>query len=641
MDVFDLFAKIIIDTDDYIKGLGDAGKKTDGFAKKLKSGLATSAKAATAAIGAAGTALGFLVKNSIAGYGNYEQLVGGVETLFNTSADKVMEYANNAYKTAGLSANAYMETVTSFSASLLQSLGGNTDAAARYADMAITDMADNANKMGTAMESIQDAYQGFAKQNFTMLDNLKLGYGGTKEEMQRLLDDASRLSGIKYDISSYADIVDAIHVVQTEMGITGTTAAEASSTIEGSVAAAKSAWSNLVTGLGDENADIGQLVGNLIDSIGTAAGNILPVVTQVLAGIGEAVQNVAPIISEQLPALITDVLPPLLSAGTDLVMALLNGIVAALPALAPAAVDIVETILTGLLDALPSITSAALEVIVTLADGIAEALPELIPAAVDAIMQLVETLTEPDTLSSLLDAALEIILALAEGIVKAAPRIIESIPVIIKNIFDALVENVPKLLEAGLELILTLGAGIIAAIPELLAYIVEIPSAIIGGIKDGLAGIAEIGPELIRGLWEGIKNMGQWLVDQVGGFFEGLVDNVKDLLGIHSPSRVFAGIGENMAAGLGDGWDNEFSKIKGQIEGGMDFGVATVGLSASSASRTIGNGFLESGGRRGAGFEERPVTIPITLELDGAILAQKMFTYNENESARRGPNLVR
>ena len=251
-------------------------------------------KSVAIGLGAVGTAVGFIGKQAVASYADYEQLVGGVETLFKDNADAVIANASRAYTSAGLSANDYMQTVTSFSASLLQSVGGDTVKAAQMADMAITDMSDNANKMGTSMEMIQNAYNGFAKQNYTMLDNLKLGYGGTKEEMARLLADAEKLSGQKFDLSSYADIVDAIHVVQTEMGITGTTAKEASSTISGSIASTKSAWENLMTGLADSNANIPQLVGNVLSSGTTVLKNIIPVAKQVLASIPEAISEISP-----------------------------------------------------------------------------------------------------------------------------------------------------------------------------------------------------------------------------------------------------------------------------------------------------------------------------------------------------------
>ena len=251
MNLYELCVKIGADVTDVNKGIDETGKKTSDLGEKIKNGLAAAGKAAVVGVTAAATAIGTIGTKAIQAYADYEQLVGGVETLFKDSQDKVMEYANNAYKTAGLSANEYMETVTSFSASLLQSLDGDTSASAEKANLALTDMSDNANKMGTDMTSIQNAYQGFAKANYTMLDNLKLGYGGTQAEMQRLLEDAEKISGIKYDISSYADIVDAIHVVQTEMGITGTTAKEAASTIQGSFGMVKAAWQNLVTGLAD------------------------------------------------------------------------------------------------------------------------------------------------------------------------------------------------------------------------------------------------------------------------------------------------------------------------------------------------------------------------------------------------------
>ena len=324
MNLFDLFVKIGVQ--DEVSG------QLPGIADKLKSGLALAGKAAAVGIGAATTAMTALTKSAVDGYAETEQLRGGVETLFKSSADAVMAYADNAYKTAGMSANEYMNTVTSFSASLLQSLGGDTEEAAKKADMAITDMADNANKMGTDMSMIQNAYSGFAKQNYTMLDNLKLGYGGTQKEMQRLLDDAEKISGIKYDISSYADIVDAIHVVQTEMGITGTTAKEASQTISGSVGAMKSAWANLVAGLADENADLGALTDNLIESVEVAGQNILPVVDRIL----DNVVNV-----------LIDKGPDIVEGGAKLLGKIAAGAIKAIPVIISSIPDIIDAIVNG------------------------------------------------------------------------------------------------------------------------------------------------------------------------------------------------------------------------------------------------------------------------------------------------------
>lgn len=348
MELFKLFGTIAVDnsgakaaideTTDHAEQsqskISSAFSKIGSAAVKVGKVMATGMAVGSAAIVAVG-------KQALDSYADFEQLVGGVETLFKESADIVRGYADNAYKSAGLSANEYMETVTSFSASLLQSLDGDTEEAASKANMAIIDMADNANKMGSSMESIQNAYQGFAKQNYTMLDNLKLGYGGTQQEMYRLMQDAAKLDktfakNAVFSLDSkgsltakYSDIVDAIHIVQTEMGITGTTALEASSTISGSIASMKSAWQNLLTGLGNEDADLSGLIDNLVDSAGTVADNVLPRVEQILGGIADGIGKIVPIIAERLPALFESILPPLIEGA----VALTNGLVAALPAL--------------------------------------------------------------------------------------------------------------------------------------------------------------------------------------------------------------------------------------------------------------------------------------------------------------------
>lgn len=343
MDLFDLFCRIVLNDEDYQRGLDsakkgtksfakDAGKTISDFAKKAENSLKTAAKIGTAAITAASAGVGLLVKSAVQEYADYEQLVGGIETLFKESADVVQNYAANAYKTAGLSANDYMETVTSFSASLLQSLGGDTAEAARLADLAITDMSDNSNKMGTDMEMIQNAYRGFAKQNFTMLDNLAIGYGGTKEEMQRLLDDANALNAAQgkltsYSIDSYADMVLAIHDVQTQMGITGTTAKEASTTIQGSVNSAKAAWHNLLIGVADDNQDFDELVDQFVDSVDTAADNILPRVEKSLNGILKLVTVASEKIVPRVIATLSEQAPALIEAGADIILALGEGIV--------------------------------------------------------------------------------------------------------------------------------------------------------------------------------------------------------------------------------------------------------------------------------------------------------------------------
>lgn len=320
-----------IDTTSAGQQMGD--KASSGFAGGFNIKGAAVAAAAVAGAAAAAKLVGTMT-DSLWAYADYEQLVGGVETLFKESSDKLQEYAANAYKTAGMSANQYMEMSTSFAASLIQSLDGDTAKAADYANQAISDMSDNANKMGSDMQSIQNAYQGFAKQNYTMLDNLKLGYGGTKEEMARLLADATAISGIEYDMSSYADVVDAIHVIQTEMGITGTTAAEASLTISGSIASAQAAWTNWMTGLGNENANMEELTNQLVDTVATAAGNIIPRIGQIMTGLGST-------LAEQLPIIINDLTTYITENSGQMADAALNFLGQMIPALASVGVALV------------------------------------------------------------------------------------------------------------------------------------------------------------------------------------------------------------------------------------------------------------------------------------------------------------
>lgn len=622
MNLFELFVKIGADTTEANKGIDEVGQKTSGLGEKLKSGLATAGKVAVAGVAAGATAIGALGTKAVAAYADYEQLVGGVETLFKDSQDQVMDYANNAYKTAGLSANEYMETVTSFSASLLQSLDGDTSAAADKANLAITDMSDNANKMGTDMTSIQNAYQGFAKSNYTMLDNLKLGYGGTQAEMERLLADAEKISGIKYDISSYADIVDAIHVVQTEMGITGTTAEEAASTIQGSFGMMKSAWQNLVTGMADPSQDLGVLVGNFTDSIVTVGNNLIPRIQDLLPRIVEATTSLVGTVSEQLPAILGTVLPSLVEGATSLVTGLMGALPEVLEVLADVAPTVINTLVPALIELLPQITQTGIDVVVSLAQGIADALPQLIPAATDAIIEIVEVLTSPDNLGNLIDAALAIILALVDGLVDATPKLIAAVPDVIANLVTAIIANMPKILEAGVEITMALADGLIKALPELIAAIPNLILGIVQGIIDNLPEIIMAGPKIIAALatglieaipdivmvipqlirsivdtflsfdWgsigknivEGIKNgfVNMWnsFKQTVENVFTGLVDGVKSFLGIASPSKVFAGIGGYMAEGLGQGFDKEFSNVKRGIQSQLDFGTMTFGMSS-------------------------------------------------------------
>lgn len=374
--------KVIYDITGDNSGFKQSVNDTEGIAQEGAgkiAGIAGNAAKMFTALATAAVVKGLvdLGKASVEAYAEYEQLVGGVETLFSKSADTVKQYAQDAYMTAGLSANEYMEQVTSFSASLLQSLGGNTAAAADYGNQAVIDMADNANKMGTAIESIQNAYQGFAKGNFTMLDNLKLGYGGTREEMQRLLEDAEKISGIHYDISSFADITQAIHTIQEEMGIAGTTAEEAGSTIQGSIGMVKAAWENLLTGLADPDADIDQLIENLLNSVTTAAENIIPAITTFIVKLIDAITS-------------PENVKNLAIAGGKILLAIVGGIYDASLALGQNAADLVQSIVDGIGQGLKDFWNDIKEAGSNLIEGLIEGVKDKAIALKDSVVNAVK-----------------------------------------------------------------------------------------------------------------------------------------------------------------------------------------------------------------------------------------------------------
>ena len=520
---------------------------------KIGSAVNTAVKASAAAVGAASAGVAALGTACINAYADYEQLAGGVETLFKDSAETIHSYADNAYKTAGLSANEYMETVTSFSASLLQSLDGDTEKAAAAADLAITDMADNANKMGTAMESIQNAYQGFAKQNYTMLDNLKLGYGGTKEEMQRLLADAEKLSGVKYDLSSYADIVEAIHVIQTEMGITGTTAKEASTTIQGSVASMKAAWANLMVGMADDTQDFDLLLSNFIESIGTVADNLLPRIGVVIEGMGKLVAGLAPEIASALPTLTNELLPNLVELGVQSISALVQGIQENGDSLAAGALSIVGTLAEGIAELLPMVADTAASLAVSLADGLTESLPNIIPVAIETISTLVENLTE--NANTIIDAGIQIILALGEGLIAALPQLIETVPQIVINIANVINDNAPKLVDTALYLITRLAVGLVQAIPTLVANIPKIIEAIVAAFM--AFQWLNLGKQLIDGVANGVKKAGESMATAAKNAFS----KFKSKITGSEVATELKNIGKYIIDGIVGGIKNSLSKI--------------------------------------------------------------------------------
>jgi phage-related protein len=564
MELFKIFGRIALkgqaETED---GLDSVAGKASGVGQALLKGIGTFAKWGAAAATAAATATAALVKSAVTAYSDYEQLVGGVETLFKDSASEVQKYAANAYQTAGLSANEYMETVTGFSASLLQSLDGDTKAAAEKANVAITDMSDNANKMGTSMESIQNAYQGFAKQNYTMLDNLKLGYGGTKEEMQRLLEDAEKLSGQKFDLSSYADIVDAIHVVQTEMGITGTTAKEAATTIQGSVNMTKAAWQNLVVGIADDTQDFDVLVNNFVESVTTAGNNILPRVEIALKGVGTLVEKLAPIIAKTVPNIVSTTLPSMIKAGTSMIRALLDGLLKAVPELIPcfkdiinqlievivdnlpliieAAVTIAGAIVSGLVEALPDILTAGIQLIQSLAQGLTNGIPTILSTAITIVSQLASTLIQ--NVPQIVQTGIQLLLGLANGILQAVPQLLQELPGIITQMVENILSCIPMIIECGIELLTSL----VDALPQIIQSIVAVLPQIINGIIEALLGhideIIQAGIKLLVALIDALPQ----IIDTICKALPQIIEAITGALLEHLDDMIYAGVDLFMA----------------------------------------------------------------------------------------------
>ena len=575
----------------------------------ISEGIIAGIKGLGKAIGAVGSAFIDIGKQAVQSYAQYEQLVGGVETLFGESSKKVQEYANNAYKTSGMSANQYMETVTSFSASLIQSLDGDTAKASEVANRAIIDMSDNANKMGTDISMIQNAYQGFAKQNYTMLDNLKLGYGGNKTEMERLIADASKMTEVQKELGitvkagdmSFANIANAISVVQKNMGLMGTTALEASGTISGSTGSMKSAWENLVTGIADDNADFDTLVNNLVESIvgkdgeGGFISNMLPRIQTALNGIVKMVVSLTDSLLPQIVAIGTDLitnlvgsisenLPALLDSASVILDTLIDGIFSLLPTIMPVAISLIETLVSSILENLPTILGAGIMMLETLTQGVASMLPELIPLAIGAILNLVDTLL--DNIELIIDAGISLILGLADGLIEAVPMLIEKAPVIIGKLLEALIKNFPKVVQAGGELIGKLMAGFTGSFFKLLEVAPQIISIIVNGLKNLDNEIKRTGEYLIQGLWEGISGMASWVRDKVTSFATNIVENIKDALGIQSPSRVFREeVGKNMALGLGEGFADTMADVTADMQGAIPTEFDTsVNMNTSSSS---------------------------------------------------------
>lgn len=470
-------------------------------------------------------AIGKAISASLTAGGELQQSLGGVETLFKENADKVKEYANEAYKTAGLSANAYMENVTSFSASLLQSLGGDTEKAAEKANTAMIDMADNSNKMGTSMESIQDAYQGFAKQNYTMLDNLKLGYGGTKTEMERLLADAEKLTGVKYDINNLADVYDAIHAVQQELGITGTTALESAETLSGSLASMKGAFTNFLGNL-SLGQDVGPSLKALAETVSTFLfGNFLPMVGNILKALPESILT-----------FIQAATPYFLQAGTGFISELITGITTGLPGLLEKGKEIITNIVNGILEAIPSMIECAGNIITTFVGFILENLPKILETGKDLLLNLVKGII--NNLPAIIDSAIKAVSKFIDVIVKNYPEYIKTGYKVLGEFVVGIISNLPALIAAAVTLVAKFIGMIISKLPDIIAVGVKILTSIVTGIGEVASKLYDKGKELMDGLiakineWkEKFKTAGSNIVTSIADGIKGAINKVKDAIG--------------------------------------------------------------------------------------------------------------
>lgn len=659
MNLLDLAVKITCDD----QASGEVDKIGDGIKNKL--GIA--AKAGVAAVAAVGTATVAIGKTALDAYSNYEQLVGGIDTLFKASSAKMQQYAANAYQTAGVSANRYMEISTSFAAALISSLGGNTEAAADMANTAITDMSDNANKMGTSLETVQEAYMSLSRGNYEMLDSLKLGYGGTKSELERLLSDAEKFSAAQgkvrdFSVDSYSDIVEAIHIVQDEMGITGTTAEEAATTIEGSVNMAKAAWDNWLAGLGNEDADMEVLTDELVGSVATAGKNIIPRVGQIMVTLGQTVADYAPNVGRYLRIALISVLPEAVQgpmydafAGVDKVVGKLAGVfndnlkpaadaadsvfsaissgvktfgdavndlvLPAIDQLSPAFNDFFGAIQTAqpLLEFIANIIGVGLAAAISVAIKLFAAITEVVAFVITGFAQLYEDI------SGFVTGVVQFftvdlpnaINALVQWFAQLPGNIAAFLSMVIANVAAWVANMASNAVSAGSRFISGI-AGFMSALPgNMASWLSGVISTVVGWVSqfasnatsaasqfasnliNGLASIpgqvTSIGSNIIQGMVNGVTSAAGRLIDSVKGAVDDAINAAKNLLGIHSPSRVFRKIGQYTMQGAALGVDDDAdvllrstdNAMRGMISTAQDIAMPGVNSTAGGESAVI------------------------------------------------------
>lgn len=589
--------------------------------------------------------------------GALEQSIGGVETLFKDHASTVRKYANEAYKTVGVSANNYMENVTSFSASLLQSLGGDTKEAARIAHMAMVDMGDNANKMGTDMRDIQNAYQGFAKQNYTMLDNLKLGYGGTKSEMERLLADATKLSGVEYNIDNLADVYEAIHVIQEEIGITGTTALEAEETIQGSFNAMKSAFTNVLGALA-----IGENLEGSLQALATTIStfmfdNLIPMLGNIISSLPGAImtfiQAAAPAFLENGMQLITfladglvtgvpaffetmaefmgnvvtwiqEQLPTILQRGVEFITEFAKGIFDGAPGVIENIGEILNNVLTAIFEAMPLILDSGIELISNLAQGIWGNLPAVVDSISNVLGKLLDTIIK--YLPDMLRKGIEIVGKLAQGIWNNLPEIITTMGNLLVQLISTIRQRLPEFLQKGVELIGQMAVGIVKAIPGIVAKVPQVIGALVRTFGSLVGQFVGIGADIVKGLWRGINSVKDWILGKISGFVGDITSGIKDFFGIASPSKVMADeVGKWLPIGLAEGIEDNIKPVTDAMNSLADLTTGTL----ESQIRVSSVGKINQGLNNSNGITQH-ITINSPQELSPSETARQVKNASRN-----------
>lgn len=634
MDAFDLVAKLKLDSSGYEEGLQNAGKGASSFGDIFKANIASDlvSKGFDMAVEGAkklGSSLVDIGKQAFDAYGSLQQNIGGVQKLYGDAANTVLKDSKEAFKTAGMSANEYMETATQFSASLIGSLNGDTQKAAEQTKLAMTAMSDNVNTFGTNAEDVTNAFKGFSKQNYTMLDNLKLGYGGTKSEMERLIKDANEWGkangeASNLSIDSFSDVVTAIQQIQEKQHIAGTTAKEAGTTIQGSIGMAKAAWENLLSSLADPDGDIKGSINDLITSIfgdGTPTnlgviGNALPAIETAIEGIAEALPGMLTTITDRIPEFLDEIMPNLddvmskvgesitnliagiaefipkiIEAGGQIIKGLVSGIVIALPKVISTAqstissftqgittnlptvvakgMEVVSNIANGIVEGFPKVAEQGVQIITTLAEGISQNLPQIVETVVHVVSQLITTIAE--NLPLIIAAGVQVLQALVEGIANSIPEMIGTVITVIEAIGETIVENLPTIIESGLELLLALAQGIADNLPEMTDTIIEVITQIITVIIEHLPEIIEVGVEILIALGKGLIDTIPVLVADIPQIIDAIKNAFLDIDWGAVGSNIIDGIKSGISSAAGRIADAAKEAARKALDAAKDF----------------------------------------------------------------------